>query len=424
MDASGIKTAALSLMPGMARPADSAKGNPMRFSVFQVPASAGADDDRAVLELSVRQALAADEQGFAAFFLPEHHVTGYAPAGADPVAFAAYLAPQMKQAWLGFAVTVVPSWHPVRLVERLNLLDQLTQGRLLVGLGSGVSSIEHAALGIKTDDMVGGMTDEVLATAMQLWAKRAEDPEISFDDGKYYRGTVINRVVPAPYTTPHPNLIRVAARPQAISMAARAGWPVFLFGGDGRVNLLRRLSQYRRELLEAGHDQQTLAFCQRWTTSPALLAVAIGDTEAEARDYVRAEMEAQQRHIVEEQPWAQRAFDLGVTSMPPYARDVTSPRYMSTSTVYGTVDQVEEQLRELEEIGIGNVLVAFNYGANDPGRRLQEEEMQARFAAEILPRFAPVDPPLAALQDTLADRIAIAESREEAVSHPMQRAGA
>lgn len=395
----------------------------MRFSAFQVPTTTGPDDDHEVIEMTVRQSLAADRQGFHAIWLPEHHVTGYAPTGVDPVATAAYLAPQLTQAWIGFAVTIVPSWHPVRLVERLNLLDHLVKGKLMVGLGSGVSAIEHAALGFRTDDLVGGMTDENLEIAHRLWEKREEDPDISFET-KYFRGDVIGRVVPGAYNrNGRPNMMRVGARPQAITTAARNGWPIFCFSGDGEVNMYRRLAQYRRELLEHGHDEETLAYCRRWT-SQTILSVGIGDTEEEGRAHVVADLEGYQRHVRHLASADRRVYELGVTSRPPFLRDVTDPVFMRNNAIWGTADQVEEKLREFESAGLGNMILAFDYGSYDPSRRRAGAEMQARFAEEIMPRFVPGDPETEQLRNDLAGLIEGKEDLAEAISHPTQRTGA
>ena len=392
----------------------------MRFSICHVPASLSEDTDRDVLRMTAEQSIMADQQGYHAVFLPEHHYTGYAPAGADPVAFAAYLAPQLKQAWLGFAITVVPIWHPARLVERLNLLDQLLDGRLLVGLGSGISAVEHAGMGLNTDEMSAGMTEEILDVALKLWDRKPDDPELTFET-KYYKGTILKRVVPAPYTRPHPKLMRAASRPGPISRAASEGWPVFVSAHDGFRNFLRRLEQYRRELLTAGHDEETLAFCRRWTTR-TFTSVAIGDTEAEARQIAVESQAAQGRYYASVRAAGQRAFELGTTSRPPFTPDITSALHLKDDTIYGTAEQVIEQIREAEKLGIGNLLLSFSYGAYDEKRRALSDEQQQRFAEEVLPHFNDADPSRETLEMDLSDFIAAAdEVQPEAIDHPAQR---
>ena len=107
----------------------------MRFSIVHFPRSWDAAQDEAVIDGTIEHSLAADALGFKGVFFPEHHFHGYAPTGSAPFQIASYIAPQLKQAWLGMAVVVVPLHHPVHLVEQMNLLDHLAKGRVLYGVG-------------------------------------------------------------------------------------------------------------------------------------------------------------------------------------------------------------------------------------------------------------------------------------------------
>src|ERR1044072_1129738 len=109
----------------------------MRFSTFLNGRAMSPDQDRQVMLASIAQAQLAEELGFAAVFQPDHHFTGYAPWASDPFLLAAYLGATLKKIHFGFSVTSVPLHHPIRFVERINILDQLTDGKLLGGIGSG-----------------------------------------------------------------------------------------------------------------------------------------------------------------------------------------------------------------------------------------------------------------------------------------------
>src|SRR6476469_7543201 len=106
----------------------------MRFSAFLNGRATDPGQDRYVLQASIAHAVLAEELGLAAVFQPDHHFTGYAPWASDSFVLAAYLAATLKKVHFGFSVTSVPLHHPIRFVERINLLDQLTEGRLLVGV--------------------------------------------------------------------------------------------------------------------------------------------------------------------------------------------------------------------------------------------------------------------------------------------------
>jgi alkanesulfonate monooxygenase SsuD/methylene tetrahydromethanopterin reductase-like flavin-dependent oxidoreductase (luciferase family) len=80
--------------------------------------------------------------GFDVILMPDHHYNGYMPIASDSFSFAAYLAAKMPHMHFGFSVVSVPLHHPVRFVERINFLDQLTDEKLLVGVGSGTTPEE------------------------------------------------------------------------------------------------------------------------------------------------------------------------------------------------------------------------------------------------------------------------------------------
>ena len=112
----------------------------------------------------------------------------------DSFIFAAYLAAKMPHMHFGFSVVSVPLHHPVRLVERINILDQLTEGKLLVGVGSGTTPEEMIGFGVNYAE-AGAIAERNLATAEALWAKQMDDPAVEIDNGPF-KGRVLQRIAP------------------------------------------------------------------------------------------------------------------------------------------------------------------------------------------------------------------------------------
>src|SRR5215471_17827251 len=71
-------------------------------------------------------------------WLAEHHFDGIC-VYVDPISFAGALATTTRRSKIGFAVIQTALHHPIRLAEQLAVLDNITKGRLLVGLGRGSS---------------------------------------------------------------------------------------------------------------------------------------------------------------------------------------------------------------------------------------------------------------------------------------------
>lgn len=110
----------------------------VKFGDFLFPDSRDPERDGAVIDETLREALLADELGCDAIWLAEHHFDGIC-AYADPIGFAGALAATLRHAKIGFAVVQTALHHPIRLAEQIAVIDNLTKGRLIVGLGRGSS---------------------------------------------------------------------------------------------------------------------------------------------------------------------------------------------------------------------------------------------------------------------------------------------
>lgn len=90
-------------------------------------------------ELSL--AARAEDQGFDSIWTPEHHFTGYMMTPNVPQ-FLAWVAGQTKRIKLGTTVTVLPWQSPIRIAESFMLLDHLSEGRAILGMGRGLGKEE------------------------------------------------------------------------------------------------------------------------------------------------------------------------------------------------------------------------------------------------------------------------------------------
>jgi alkanesulfonate monooxygenase SsuD/methylene tetrahydromethanopterin reductase-like flavin-dependent oxidoreductase (luciferase family) len=363
----------------------------MHFSVFLVGRSMGPEQDRGVISALVDHAKAAEGLGYDAIFCPDHHFTGYAPMASDPFLFAAFLAGQLKRVRFGFSVTTVPLHHPVRFVERINLLDQLTEGRLLVGIGSGTTPEEMIGFGVNHKD-AGRIAEENLALAERLWAKSLDDDPIQFDTG-HYRGAVVQRIVPRPYGDHHAPLMSVALRPASAERAAQAGYPAFIpaftppkIGGrDPFSHVLKYYTAYREALIAAGHDDAVVGEALAWTTH-SYQCVHLAKTDDQAREELEVILAAYQAAIDREMVYNKRAEEISnvKTHDTPNA---LSDDWIDTWCLYGSPDTVREKLQPYADLGIGNTLLGFTTGPLTPARIALSQQAMTLFAHEVMPHF-------------------------------------
>ena len=122
----------------------------------------------------------ADEAGFAGFHLAEHHGTDLCMAPNQEV-FVAAASQITSQIRLGPMVKLLPLHHPVRIIEDLCIVDNLTNGRLDFGVGRGVAPIEHYWFGSDWPESTDRFEDilGIIAHALQTG-------EISSENSKYY----------------------------------------------------------------------------------------------------------------------------------------------------------------------------------------------------------------------------------------------
>ncbi|MDQ0137778.1 alkanesulfonate monooxygenase SsuD/methylene tetrahydromethanopterin reductase-like flavin-dependent oxidoreductase (luciferase family) [Neorhizobium galegae] len=88
----------------------------------------------------------AEQLGFGTAWFPEHHFTNYSICP-NATMLAGYVAGRTSKIKVGPAVVVVPLHHPIRVLEELALVDQLSDGRLAIGLGGGYQEFEFFKFG-------------------------------------------------------------------------------------------------------------------------------------------------------------------------------------------------------------------------------------------------------------------------------------
>lgn len=366
----------------------------MDFStmVLTMYVPAGADDalaDERILGLAIEQTLTAAELGFNPWFT-EHHFRG--PWHSNPIQFASYIAPQISpERYLGFGVLSVPFYNPVRLVESMNLLDQLTKGHALFGLGSGWAGAEPDAMGIAPEyHAKSRAAEETLGIVQKLWSFRTGDEPL-FYETPLYRGTIRRRVTPAPYRKARPTVIRTAGSDSSVIAAAQKGWPAFLGTFAAESALKDQVALYRRTLAAAHHPPEVVEECLRWCTCD-WLAVVVADSDEEAH---RLAAEARAEHLAFRDAYVAANGPLHGPVVKPKKEISNQKAYLAggdmIELIAGNPDTVARRVQEVADAGINHLLVRFL--GEWPGRtRYISEQSMRLFAQHVAPRFRDIAP--------------------------------
>ena len=122
-------------------------GDHMQFGIFLAPFHAVGQNPTLALERDLQLIEHLDELGFDEAWIGEHHSAGYEII-ASPEVFIAAAAQRTRLIRLGTGVSSLPYHHPFILADRLVLLDHLTRGRLMIGVGPGALPSDAFMMGI------------------------------------------------------------------------------------------------------------------------------------------------------------------------------------------------------------------------------------------------------------------------------------
>jgi alkanesulfonate monooxygenase SsuD/methylene tetrahydromethanopterin reductase-like flavin-dependent oxidoreductase (luciferase family) len=118
----------------------------MEFGVFDHLDDPGLPLDEAY-EMRLKLVEAYDEIGLYAYHIAEHHATPLG-IGPSPGVFLSAVAQRTRHLRFGPLVYPLPFYHPIRLIEEICMLDQMSGGRFQLGVGQGVSPIELGFYGV------------------------------------------------------------------------------------------------------------------------------------------------------------------------------------------------------------------------------------------------------------------------------------
>jgi alkanesulfonate monooxygenase SsuD/methylene tetrahydromethanopterin reductase-like flavin-dependent oxidoreductase (luciferase family) len=212
----------------------------MKFAISLFQSRTDGQSERTIYCQSLEQARLAEALGFHGTWLTEQHFNDFGVCP-DPLTFAAHLAGVTKTIRLGTAVVLLSIHNPVVLAERAALVDQLSEGRLDLGIGKGHARLNYSAFGIASED-----NEARFHEAHDLIKAAWSADELSYH-GKFFDVEKI-RIVPQPFQSPCPPLwIASFGNPSSISFAAQNGYPLLhSFSGDGfRKNMDLYRSQYK-----------------------------------------------------------------------------------------------------------------------------------------------------------------------------------
>ncbi len=341
--------------------ADAREGSDgVKFGWLTFSASPEAAADRERIQDQIALAEAVEAGGFADLWLTEHYFTGES-VYSDALTFAAALAMRTRRIRIGFAVVQAPFHHPVRLATQLALLDNLSGGRIDVGLGKGTvyNEYEFVGHGLRSGDARARLA-ETVSILERIWT------EAPFRHRGAFHELDVPEIRPRPVQRPGPPLWRSVISPASFRECGEAGAPIL----TARLPLDRiagRWALYAEGLEAGGHDAAERA---RLMGEAALWRnVYVGRSDAEAEDRLAAHLTGARAHIAH----LRRTLNppdfcidpamLNSWSDPSVADDAAVAEAMEHGSIWGGPARVREQVAALAEAGVGHLLCQTAFGA-------------------------------------------------------------
>ena len=292
-------------------------------------------DAQALIEYGVRM----EALGFDSLWVWDHILLGVDPHFPilDSLSLITAVAARTEKIKLGTGILILPVRNAVVLAKQVSSIDQISKGRLILGLASGWYKREFDAVGVDFHQR-----GKLMDINLEVMAKLFAEDQVTGEFGPYNLRSAV--MYPKPYTKPRPPLLIGGYVDRVLQRAAVTGdgWLTYFYTPDGFTKSWAKIRNFAEE---AGKDPDTLLNANQ-------LPIMVGKRS----DIEKPMME-----------WLTTEWDFASWS------DSTTD-----SAIMGTVDECVEQLQAQLDVGVQKIIfVPYRY----------EMEQVEVIAKEIIPRL-------------------------------------
>lgn len=349
----------------------------MRLGYFTQPVHPPSKDYRQVLRENREAALLADRLGYVEAFFGEH-ITDRAEPITSNLMFIASLCHDAKDIVFGSAAVTLPSYHPAMVAAHVAMIDHMTDGRFIFGIGPG---------GLLSDaEMFGNMDanrNEIMLESIDMILKIwAGDAPYNIESGRWTASTerTLNEpigqgLVARPLQDPHPPIVVTAVAPHSrgITAAAARGWDPITSNYVQPHWVATQLPRYLEGLEQGGRPVSATG----WRIAKSIF---VADDDRTAAEYGKSPdgpygfyfRNIMTKLIGNGKPEIFRAW-------PDQPNDqVTLEQSLDTQVISGTVNSVVDQVLAFrEEVGPFGTLLYTGHDWIDPALGARSMELMA-----------------------------------------------
>jgi alkanesulfonate monooxygenase SsuD/methylene tetrahydromethanopterin reductase-like flavin-dependent oxidoreductase (luciferase family) len=348
----------------------------MEFGIFHEFTSLPGRPDAEAFAKSFAVVDAAEKYGLDVMWLAELHFDAPRSVLGAPMLVASAIAARTERIKIGTSVTVLPLNNPLRIAEEGATLDQISQGRMIFGVGRSGVVATYEAYNIPYAESKERFT-ESLSIIERAWS----EPRFSHK-GKYYTFDDVT-VVPRPFRPGGPEVRIAAQSPDTFQTAGEEGRPLFLSVRHENANMFASyVATYRKAWKAAGHPGDGRVHLRA--------AGFVGPTDAEA--HARYKPTLMHHYHAQADLLADSACRLDTPPDSPKWRTVERLRRISYeeaiegSVLVGSPETVIRKLKGLEaELGLEGIQFELNGGGKVS--LAHETEALRLLCQEVKPAF-------------------------------------
>ncbi len=346
----------------------------MKFGLFYLFSDFGDIPQDTLFSEVMEEIEHGESLGFDSVWLPEHHFAIYGMLG-NPLLLAAAVAQRTTNMKIGTAVVVLPFQHPLRVAEDAAMVDALSGGRLLLGVGRGYQPPEFHGFGVPQGD-----SSEMFVESLEI-LQRALSGETFAYDGKFWKFDEPIEIYPKPIQKPYPPFYMASVSRRSLDVAARFNMALLRAPQFSNLDAVAEaFDDYTGMLRGYGNDPDAL-------DQPVSIRVYVAPTDEEAK--AETEHALWFYHLLgtlvpgapgrEEVPKGYEKYPMDPNAL----ANLTLEDVWERGTAFGSPERVTEILKMyMHKLGVDNFIIQMRIGGLQHDKVMRSMDL---FAAEVMP---------------------------------------
>ena len=345
----------------------------------------GSDDpgqDGTVYEDDIALAVQAETLGYDSVWSVEHHFTSYTMCP-DPLTMLSYLAGRTTRVQLGSMVVVLP-WHdPIRVAEQAVMLDTMSGGRLILGLGRGLGRVEFGGFRVPMEESRGRFTESAEFLISALETGTAEY------DGEFVKQP-LRHLRPAPSRSFAGRIYASSVSPESWPIMAKLGIGIMIVPQKPWETVVEELDGYRKLFLEINGTEAPPPIVACWTF--------VDEDEERARELGRKYLQGYYETVLSHYEFTagHLATTKGYEHYAGVARSLEKHGsaghldFFAELQVYGTPAQCVDKITRIQQMTGAETFISVGRYAGMPADEARRN--QQLFADQVMPMIRHLSP--------------------------------